>query len=200
METDVKKTEVLEAIRNRRSTRTFLDNPVPEEIIKEIVEAGRYAPSASNTQATHFYVITNKEKLAELKKLVSAVIASMQEKEGMSPTFLKLIARAKEGEIDVTYGAPVLIVTTHRKASQNAVADCSCALQNMMLAASVCKVACVWINQFFTLRDEPPIKEFFASLGVTDEDVICGALSLGYSENIASGPLPRTGFPVKYID
>ena len=193
------KTTVLEAIKHRRSTRSFAQEAVPEDIINEIIEAGRYSPSATNSQLTRFYIITNPEKRAELKTAVTAALASTQEQEGMSPNFLKLLKRAREDEVDVTYGAPALIVTTNKKGSPNAVADCSCALQNMMLAASVAGIANVWINQFYLLRETPEVQDFFASIGVTEEEEICGALSLGYSEMIETEPLPRTGFPVTYI-
>ena len=201
METETMKNAVLTAINNRRSTRTYLKDPVPEAILNEIVEAGRYAPSANNRQATNFYIITNAEKLARLKGVVTAALAETEAQEGMSSTLLKLIKRAKEGagEIDVTYGAPALIVTTNTKGSPNAIADCSCALQNMMLAASVNQIANVWVNQFHQLRETLPVKEFFASLGVTEGEEICGALALGYSEKIETSPLPRTGFSVTYI-
>ena len=199
MEKEVIREAVLDAIKNRRSTRAYLQDPIPEEILNEIIEAGRYSPSATNSQLTHFYVIKNKDKRAELKKAVTAALAAMPEQEGMSPVLISLLNRAKEGEVDVTYGAPVLIVTTHKKESPNAIADCSCTLQNMMLAASVNGVANVWINQFFTLRDTPPVKEFFASIGVAEEEMLCGALALGYSESTPTEPPPRTGFPVTYI-
>ena len=199
MDKEITKTMVLEAIRRRRSSRVFLRDPVPEDILAGIVEAGRYAPSSNNSQLTHFYVITNTEKLAELRAAMTAGLAGMQEQKWMSPFILNLIARAKEGEVDVAYDPPALIVTTNTKGMPNAIADCSCALQNMMLAASVFGIANVWINQFFQLRDEPPVKAFFASIGVSDEEEICGALSLGYAEKIATEPLPRTGFPVTYI-
>jgi len=199
MEKETIKTAVLEAIKNRRSTRSFLQDPVPESIISEIVDAGRNAPSANNTQLAHFYVITNKEKREELRAVVSDALKNLQEQEGMSPSLLNLIRRAREGEVDVTYGAPVLIVTTHKKSSVNAIADCSCALQNMMLAASVNEIANVWINQFFTLRDVAPVKDFFAALGVAEDEALCGSLALGYSENTAYGPMKRTGMPVTII-
>ena len=193
------KTAVLEAIKNRRSTRSFLEDPVPESIIEEIVDAGRNAPSANNTQLAHFYVISNKEKRAELKEAVNDALRATEKQEGMSASFLSLLKRAREGEVDVTYGAPVLIVTTHKKSSVNAIADCSCALQNMMLAASVNQIANVWINQFFTLRENPLVRDFFAALGVAEDETICGSLALGYSDDIASDPLPRTGFSVTII-
>ena len=199
MEKEVTRDAVLEAIRRRRSSRVFLQDPVPEDILAGIVEAGRYAPSSNNSQLTHFYVITNAEKLAELRAVMTAALAGMEEQGWMSPFILNLIARAKEGEVDVTYGPPALIVTTNKKGMPNAIADCSCALQNMMLAASVYGIGNVWINQFLQFRDAPQVKAFFASIGVSDEEEVCGALSLGYAEKIATEPLPRTGFPVTYI-
>ena len=193
------KDAVLYAIKHRRSTRVYLEDPVPEGIINEIVEAGRYSPSANNKQTTHFYVITNPEKRAELTHIVSSTLASMEETEEMTPVTRSLIKRAKEAEIDVTYGAPALIVTTNKRNSPNAMADCSCALQNMMLAASVNEIANVWINQFFFLRDTLPIKTFFESIGVSGDEELFGALALGYAEKIETEPLPRTGFSVTYI-
>jgi len=199
MEQDIKKAAVLEAIKHRRSTRAFLQDPVPGEIIDEIVEAGRHAPSANNKQTAHFFVITDAEKRKELKKAVNAALLDIAVQENMSPTFLNLIKRAKESEVDVTYGAPALIVTVNKKDSVNAAADCACALQNMMLAASVSGIANVWVNQFFSLREVPMVMDFFASLGVSEEETLFGSLAIGYSENIESEPLPRTGFPVTYI-
>jgi len=199
MEKEAIRTAALHAIKHRRSTRTFLKDPVPDDIIDVIVEAGRYAPSANNKQTTHFYVITGAEKRAELRAAVTAAFKDMAPEEGMSPFFLQLIERAKEGEVDVTYGAPALIVTSNLAGSANAAADCSCALQNMMLAASVSGIANVWINQFFSLRETPPVKAYFASLGVSEEETLFGALALGYSVTIETEPLPRTGNPVTYI-
>jgi len=200
MEKEIMKTAVLEAIKRRRSTRAFLEDPVPEEILNEIVEAGRLAPSAANLQLTKFYVITGPEKKAELTAAVTAALAGIDEEEGMSPPFLSRIRAAKKGEaVDVTYGAPALIVTVNKKASPYPSADCSCSLMNMMLAASVNDIANVWVNQFFQLKDVPAVRDFFTALGVEEDEDMYGALALGYAEKIETTPLPRTGFQVKYI-
>lgn len=56
-----------EVILGRRSIRKFTDEPVPEMSLDRILEAGRWAPSASNIQPWRFVVIANKnvkEKLA----------------------------------------------------------------------------------------------------------------------------------------
>ena len=49
--------EVLKAIRNRRTVRRFKSNPIDEETLQMILEAGRWAPSFSNLQPWRFIVI-----------------------------------------------------------------------------------------------------------------------------------------------
>ncbi len=45
----------------RRSVRKFKNDPVSEEVFKNILEAGRQAPSATNNQPWHFVVVRNKK-------------------------------------------------------------------------------------------------------------------------------------------
>ena len=55
--------EALEAILTRRSIRKYTDEPVPEELVKSLLEAAMNAPSARNTQSWHFIVVTDKKIL-----------------------------------------------------------------------------------------------------------------------------------------
>ncbi|MFW9825625.1 MAG: nitroreductase family protein [Candidatus Thorarchaeota archaeon] len=55
-------------IKGRRSIRSFKKTPIPKEKIEMILEAGRWAPSAVNSQPWKFLVITNKEKVREIAK------------------------------------------------------------------------------------------------------------------------------------
>lgn len=57
---------VLEAIRTKRAIRQFTDQPVPDELIEEILNAGRRSQSSKNDQPWHFIAIRNRETLAEL--------------------------------------------------------------------------------------------------------------------------------------
>ena len=59
---------LLDLIKERRSIRAFLDKPVPEKEIKMILEAGRWAPSASNRQPWNFILIRNKNTLKEIAR------------------------------------------------------------------------------------------------------------------------------------
>jgi nitroreductase len=51
---------LMEAIQNRRSIRSFKPDPVPEEVIRQMLEAARLAPSGSNRQPWRFQVITDR--------------------------------------------------------------------------------------------------------------------------------------------
>lgn len=61
--------DTFEAIRTRRTTRTFLPTKVPDETIGKILEAGRLAPSARNLQPWHFIVIQDSGVLKQLGAL-----------------------------------------------------------------------------------------------------------------------------------
>ena len=194
------KAALKEAIYGRCSTRSYTKEPVPDKLLDEIVDAGRHAPSASNRQQTHFIVITDAEKLAELKAVMTNTLKSIEEEEGLSPSLISLSQRAKQGvDVDVTYGAPALIVTANKKNYPNAAADCACVMQNMMLLASALGLANCWINQFFSLGDKPLVREFFEGLGMAEDEELFGSLAVGYSENLSTAAKPITGHPVTYV-
>jgi nitroreductase len=58
--------ETWDAIRARRNVRAYTGDPVPEEHLRRIVEAGWRAPSASNRQHWDFVVVTDRDRLKEL--------------------------------------------------------------------------------------------------------------------------------------
>jgi nitroreductase len=59
--------EIMELIASRKSVRNYLSDPIPKEVLDEILEAGRLAPSAQNGQPWRYVVLTDRE---EIKKLV----------------------------------------------------------------------------------------------------------------------------------
>jgi nitroreductase len=61
--------ETWDAMRARRNVRRFTDQPVPDEAIDRILEAGRRAPSASNWQPWDFVLVTDRAQLVELAKV-----------------------------------------------------------------------------------------------------------------------------------
>src|SRR4051812_35660972 len=61
--------ETWDAIRARRNVREYTDQPIAEDDLRRILEAGRLAPSAGNGQPWNFVVVTVREDLVELAKV-----------------------------------------------------------------------------------------------------------------------------------
>ncbi|MBN2229383.1 MAG: nitroreductase family protein [Candidatus Thorarchaeota archaeon] len=62
---------ILEEIMKRHSGRAFTNQPISDEMLNSILEAGRWAPSCANTQAWNFVVIRDKEVLDEAHEALS---------------------------------------------------------------------------------------------------------------------------------
>jgi len=58
--------DALTAIKKRRNCRSFLAEPISNDLIVKILEAATWAPSAANNQPWEFIVITNKEIKARI--------------------------------------------------------------------------------------------------------------------------------------
>ncbi len=69
--------DLFDAIHERKSIRRFKNTPVPDEDIKKILDAGRWAPSANNTQPWSFVVIQDKMVLAKMAEAVRVMIDRM---------------------------------------------------------------------------------------------------------------------------
>ena len=62
--------EALEAIKTRRSIRKFRSDPVPEEILEQILDAARWAPSAKNSQTWKFIVIKDLKIITDIAEVL----------------------------------------------------------------------------------------------------------------------------------
>ena len=67
--------ELLDAIKSRRSVRAYKPDPVPDEVLTELLEVARLAPSGTNTQPWEFFVLTGKV-LDDLNHAIVAKIRS----------------------------------------------------------------------------------------------------------------------------
>ena len=188
---------MLELIKSRRSTRKYKTQDVPEEMLNQVIEAGRYAPSGGNCQSTHFIVVKNKEIMAELADLVQQEFARMEITPGLYKSIVNSINLSKTGKYVFHYNAPVLIITANQKDYGNNIADCACALENMMLMANALNLGSCWINQLKWLNENPVILGYMKKLGMDETERVYGALAVGYPDT-ADGlpvrePLKRTG-------
>ncbi len=196
--------EAIELIRTRRSTRKFKETAVGAWNLEQIIDAGRHAPSGGNNQSTHFFVIMNRQVLDDLAALVKQEFSKMEVTEGMYPSMARAITRAKEENYIFNYGAPVLIVTANKVGYGNAMADCACALENMMIMCNALDLGSCWINQLKWLNENPVILEYLRGIGLAENERVFGAIAVGYPDTFDGlpnrEPLPRKGNPVTVVD
>ena len=180
--------EALEAIVTRRSTRNYRPDPVEEEKLEKILEAGRQAPSGGNNQTSHFFVIRKRDVLDRLVGMVERAFARMEVTEDMYASMKHAVTAAKKGGYVFCYNAPVLIVVANRKGYGNNIADCACAIENMMVAANALDLGSCWINQLKWLNEEAEILAYLRSFGLKEEERVYGAVIVGY-------PATENGLP-----
>lgn len=195
--------DMLEFIKSRRSTRKFKTDKVPEQLLSQVIEAGRYAPSGGNSQSTHFIVVENKDVLVELANLAQQEFAKMEIDENTYKSLVHSINASKNGNYVFHYNCPALIITANKKDYGNNIADCACALENMMLMANALDLGSVWINQLRWLNENPIMIEKMKSLGMGEDERVYGALAVGYADTEDGmpirKPLDRSGNVVTYI-
>jgi len=73
--------KLLDAIKSRRSVRAYKPDPVSEEVLTELLDIARWAPSGTNTQSWEFFVLTGKV----LTDLNHAIVAKIREEVKPNP-------------------------------------------------------------------------------------------------------------------
>lgn len=66
--------ETMKTILTRRSIRSFQEKPIPEEDVKQLVDAALHAPSGMGKQTWKFTVVMNREKIQKLAKAIGAAL------------------------------------------------------------------------------------------------------------------------------
>ena len=162
--------EVLKAIKERRSTKSFKSDMVPMEIIDQICEAGKWAANGKGAQAGMIVAVTDKETRDKLSRLNAAVMGA---------------------DTDPFYGAPVVLVVLADKSVPTYVYDGSLVMGNLMLAAHSLSIGSCWIHRAKQVFDSEEGKAILASLGVEGEWEGVGNCVIGYPAGEPKEPKPR---------
>lgn len=148
-----------ELARSRRSVRRYRPDPVPTELVEQVLEAGRWAPSALNLQPWHFIVVSSDE-----------VRRAVYNATGAGGLKWKHILQA-----------PVLIVVCSNPLHRWARDDAIFAAQNMMLQAADSDLGTCWIGGY----NEERLR---AVLRIPDGWHVPGFMTLGYPEHVGNPP------------
>lgn len=153
--------EFREVVKNRYSCKKYDSKKVEREKLEAILEAGRLAPTAKNTQEQHVYVIESEEALAQIDKATPC-----------------------------RYGAPTVLAVAFDKNNvftypggkrDSGIEDASIVATHLMLAAYNEGIDSCWLNFF----DPEKLAE---ELGLPENEEILMLLDLGYAAE-GAGPL-----------
>ena len=158
--------DLIEAIKTRRSIRRYKETPVPEELLKTVLNAARLAPSANNAQPWRIIVVTDEDV-----KLKLAAGANNQKFIAQAPIIL--VACGLPDEAFQTVGG---YMSSH-------VMDVSIALDHLTLVAHSVGLGTCWIAWF----KEDKVRE---ALGVPEDVRVVAMTPLGYPDEAPERP-PR---------
>lgn len=178
---------VLETIRNRRSVRQFSPEQITNKELDAILEAGIWAPSGHNAQPWHFLVVRDKKKIDEMSRH-TVDLMSLSNTE-----WIRKLA-AKEG-YHLFHRAPTVIIVSGVKTDDvllPPLADCSAAIENMLLAAESMNIGTCWVGLTKFLFDIP---EEIEELGIPKEFHPLYSVCVGYKMDayIPSAPHRKEG-------
>jgi nitroreductase len=134
---------VWETIRQRRAVRQYLPEPVTEPIIRRLIEAGNWAPSAMNGQPWRFVVVTDPVLLARISE---GAKRWMQEHDPLTWSNEKVRAMLADPNSHLLHGAPALIVVAMPDHVRWGREGCALVAENMMLAATALGLGTCWIG------------------------------------------------------
>ncbi len=156
-------------IKERASIRDYTATPVEKEKLDLILESANLAPSASNSQPWHFYVVTNREKIELMSEKMPigtrVVINSFIAK---APAVIVATA----GPIDLLHKVMSFIVN-----KKWYYLDVAIALEHMVLTAWDLRVGSCWIGWF----DEKRVKKI---LNIPADQEVVAMLTLGYPKDM----------------
>ena len=163
---------MLKEIFDRRSVRSYTDEPVSREQITELLHAAMNAPSARNAQPWRFVVITARAKIDKVQELLP---------------FNKMMLEA-----------PLAIIVS---ADQEAAAteghsylDCGAASENLLLEVVNQGLGACWCG---LAPIEKNILDFRANFGIPDSQIPMGVIAIGHTNK---APTPRVDqYKAEYV-
>lgn len=195
----------------RRSLRVYKKEPVSEAMLKQILEAGRYAPTGTNSQNVRYLLLTSPEKIDQLRDITisfyTKIFSRIQSWFGSLmlswmagaktveylreslPKFEYAYKKMKEGEDRLFYHAPVVILTHAESWDSSSSFNCSSALYQCSLMAQSLGLGCCFNGLLVNaVNHNRKIKGW---LGIPADHTCYAAMTLGYPDVKYERPVHR---------
>ena len=177
-------------------------DPVPEEVLNKILDAGRYAPTGTNSQNVHYVVLTSPDQIAELQKrtirfydkifsrvrgrfgmFLFSLVAGRKTAEYLRESLPKIEyanEQIKQGKDRLFYHAPVVMLAHAESWDTCSSFNCSVALYHCSLMAHTLGLGCCF-NGFLVnaVNHAPKIKGW---LGIPADHKCYSAMTVGFPD------------------
>ena len=162
--------DAMQNLLTRRSVRQYKEDPIPQDVLERIVEAGTYAATGMGKQSPIIVAVTNRALRDRLSRMNAAVMG---------------------GSGDPFYGAPVVLVVLADKSIGTHVYDGSLVMGKLMLAAHAEGVASCWIHRAKEEFESEEGRQILRDLGIEGDYEGIGHCILGYADGEEPQPKPR---------
>ena len=169
--------EAMKNLLERRSVRGYKKDLVPADVLDEILEAGKYAPSGVGQQKTLMVVTQDPELVAKLSRMNADVMGAKS---------------------DPFYGAPTVVIVFADSEQGTCVENGSLVMGNLMNAAHAVGVDSCWIHRAREVFDSEEGKALKAEWGVPESYIGIGHCVLGYrSGEYPEAKARKDGFVIR---
>ena len=162
---DERANATLDVLLGRRSCRSFTDDPVGDDLVERVVEAGCRAPSGMNRQPWKFVIVRDPERVSQLSRMNAEIMGAKS---------------------DPFYGAGTIIVVLVDPEVPTCVEDGSLAIGNMLNAAHALGLGACWIHRAREEFSSEEGRALLAEWGVERETLGIGHVALGHPAQVPS--------------
>lgn len=189
-------------LRERRSIRVYERDPIPQDILNKILDAGRYAPTGRNSQNVHYVVLRSPDQIEQLRRMTLGFYAKIfsRVKSPWGAFLLRLMAGRRiveslraslpkldharklleEGRDCLFYHAPVVVVVHAESWDTCSAFNCATALYNCSLMAQTLGIGCCFNGYLVNaVNRDRRIKEW---LRLPRDHRSFAAMTLGYQK------------------
>jgi len=172
---------IFETILGRRSVRSYADRKVEPEVLKTLLEAAVWAPTAMHKEPWGFVIVQNKVVLKNLSDLAKPLFIEELRKIGTREDVLK------HNDGNLFYDAGTLIIICGKTNGHLPIADCWMAAENMILAACAMNLGSCVVASALPAMSLPDVK---SSLGIPTGFAAIAPVIIGYP-NADTAPSSR---------
>ena len=172
-------TSTREDLKTRRSCRSYEPRQIAEEELRQVLEAGTYAPTGMGEQSPVIVAVQDPDTIEQLRRMNAAIMGAP--------------------EADPFYGAPTVLIVLASRSRPTYLYDGSCVMDNLLNAAHAVGLGSCWVHRAKEEFDSDEGKALLKQWGIQGDYEGIGHCILGYRADALPEPAPRKDNYVYYV-